>query len=114
MWITDYPLLSDLVDLDHITTPSPIYCLADVKMNHVRGSGTGAQIRASHSQSDPVSLGKTTPSGVVMCRPEKSPLCLDQFSTTTSYIWADFIYISPLNKTYMRPATQYLALLHAF
>ena len=83
-------------------------------MNHVRGSGTGAQIRASHSQSDPVSLGKTTPSGVVMCRPEKSPLCLDQFSTTTSYIWADFIYISPLNKTYMRPAAQYLALLHAF
>ena len=29
-------------------------------MNHVRGSGGGAQIRASHSQSDPVSLGKTT------------------------------------------------------
>ena len=27
-------------------------------MNHVRGSGGGAQIRASHSQSDPVSLGK--------------------------------------------------------
>merc|ERR1712008_235199 len=24
------------------------------KMNHVRGSGGGAQIRASHSQSDPV------------------------------------------------------------
>ena len=31
---------------------------ADVKMNHVRGSGAGAQIRASHSQSDPVSVGK--------------------------------------------------------
>ena len=29
-------------------------------MNHVRSSGGGAQIRASHSQSDPVSLGKTT------------------------------------------------------
>ena len=37
------------------------FYLADVaKMNHVRGSGGGAQIRASHSQSDPVSLGKTT------------------------------------------------------
>ena len=35
------------------------FYLADVaKMNHVRGSGGGAQIRASHSQSDPVSLGK--------------------------------------------------------
>lgn len=32
---------------------------ADVaKMNHVRGSGGGAQIRASHSQSDPVSLAR--------------------------------------------------------
>jgi len=31
---------------------------ADVKMNHVRGSGAGAQIRASHSQSDPVSLAR--------------------------------------------------------
>merc|ERR1711953_411311 len=30
----------------------------DVKMNHVRGSGAGAQIRASHSQSDPVSLAR--------------------------------------------------------
>jgi len=28
------------------------------KMNHVRGSGGGAQIRASHSQSDPVSLAR--------------------------------------------------------
>ena len=37
-----------------------LFYLADVKMNHVRGSGGGAQIRASHSQSDPVSLGKTT------------------------------------------------------
>jgi calcium/calmodulin-dependent protein kinase (CaM kinase) II len=27
-------------------------------MNHVRGSGGGAQIRASHSQSDPVSLAR--------------------------------------------------------
>jgi len=27
-------------------------------MNHVRGSGAGAQIRASHSQSDPVSLAR--------------------------------------------------------
>ena len=35
----------------------PIF-LADVKMNHVRGSGAGAQIRASNSQSDPVSVGK--------------------------------------------------------
>ena len=42
-------------------TPISIFCLTDVKMNHVRGSGAGAQIRASHSQSDPVSLGKTTP-----------------------------------------------------
>jgi len=30
----------------------------DVKMNHVRGSGAGAQIRASHSQSDPVSVAR--------------------------------------------------------
>ena len=42
-------------------TPISIFSLADVKMNHVRGSGAGAQIRASHSQSDPVSVGKTTP-----------------------------------------------------
>ncbi len=35
------------------------FYFADVKMNHVRGSGAGAQIRASHSQSDPVSVGKT-------------------------------------------------------
>merc|ERR1711953_715016 len=30
----------------------------DVKMNHVRGSGAGAQIRASHSQSDPVAVAR--------------------------------------------------------
>ena len=65
-----------ITDIDHITTPSPIYCLADVKMNHVRGSGAGAQIRASHSQSDPVSLGKTTPPSRRCHQAEKSPLCL--------------------------------------
>ena len=45
-------------------------------MNHVRGSGAGAQIRASHSQSDPVSLGKTTPPSRRCHQAEKSPLCL--------------------------------------
>ena len=33
-------------------------CITDVKMNHVRGSGAGDKIRASHSQSDPVAVGK--------------------------------------------------------
>ena len=53
---------------------------ADVKMNHVRGSGAGAQIRASHSQSDPVSVGKNQKNHLPFQK-------LDFPKLTLAYLW---------------------------